>query len=123
MGEEGARLINEYVVERAVEEKLADPKVLVADTTAQEAAIPYPNEMGLMAGFIAGVGAASQKAGRVLKAFAKAASGKLKAAKRKAREYRLFAKTKEQKNKVMAESNCAPVPHVLAVSLPVQVAV
>lgn len=103
MGEEGARLINEYVVERAVEEKLADPKVLVADTTAQEAAIPYPNEMGLMACFIAAVGAASTKAGRVLKAFANAASGKLKAAKRKAREYRLFAKTKEQKDKVMAE--------------------
>jgi IS5 family transposase len=103
MGEEGARLINEYVVEQAVEEKLADPRVLVADTTAQEAAIPYPNEMGLMAGFIAAVGAASKKAGRAFKAFAKAASGKLKAAKRKTREYRLFAKTKEQKDKVMAE--------------------
>ena len=103
MGEEGARLINEYVVEQAVEEKLADPTVLVADTTAQEAAIPYPNEMGLMAAFIAAVGAASQKAGSVLKAFAKATSAKLKAAKQKAREYRLFAKTKEQKDKVMAE--------------------
>lgn len=73
MGEEGARLINEYVVERAVEEKLADPKVLVADTTAQEAAIPYPNEIGLMAVFIAAVSAASQKAGQALKKFAKAA--------------------------------------------------
>lgn len=38
MGEEGARLINEYAVEWAVEEHLADPKVVVADTTAQEAA-------------------------------------------------------------------------------------
>jgi hypothetical protein len=48
MGEEGVRFINEYAVEWAVEEKLADPKVLMADTTAQEAEAPYPNEMGLM---------------------------------------------------------------------------
>ena len=39
MGEEGVRLINEYAVGLAVEEKLADPKVVVADTTAQEAAM------------------------------------------------------------------------------------
>jgi hypothetical protein len=103
MGEEGARLINEYVVEQAVSEKLADPSVLVADMTAQEAAIPYPNEMGLMAGFIASVSAASQKAGQVLKQFAQAAGAKFTAARKKAREYRLFAKTKEQKDKVMEE--------------------
>src|SRR5450432_3103801 len=51
MGEEGTRLINEYVVGWAVEEKLADPKVLVADMTAQEAQIPHPNEMGLLSSF------------------------------------------------------------------------
>ena len=38
------RLINEYAVKWAVEEKRADPRVVVGDTTAQEAAIPYPNE-------------------------------------------------------------------------------
>jgi IS5 family transposase len=103
MGEEGVRLINEYVVEQAVSEKLADPSVLVADMTAQEAAIPYPNEMGLMAGFIAAVSAASQKAGEVLKQFAQAAGAKFTAARKKAREYRLFAKTKEQKDRVMEE--------------------
>jgi hypothetical protein len=103
MGEEGVRLINEYVVELAVEEGLADPTALVADTTAQEAAIPYPNEMGLMAGFIASVGAASKRAGKVLKDFARKVGGKLKAAQKKVREYRLFAKTKKQKDKVMLE--------------------
>jgi IS5 family transposase len=103
MGEEGARLINEYVVEQAVTEKLADPTVLVADTTAQEAAIPYPNEMGLMAGFIATVSAASQKAGRALKEFAKGAEATFREARQKVREYRLFAKSKEQKDKVMGE--------------------
>ena len=68
MGEEGVRLINEYAVGLAVEEKLADPKVVVADTTAQEAAIPWPNEMGLMASFFASVTAASKRGGSALKA-------------------------------------------------------
>ena len=103
MGEEGARLINEYVVEWAVEEELADPTVLVADTTAPEAAIPYPNEMGLMAGFIASVGSASKRAGQGLRDFARRVGGRLKAALKKAREYRLFAKTKKRKDKVMLE--------------------
>ena len=103
IGEEGARLINEYVVEWAVEEKLADPSLLVADTTAQEAAIPYPNEMGLMAAFIASVAAASKRAGKTLKHFAVKVGKKVKAAQQKVREYRLFAKTKEAKDKTMAE--------------------
>ena len=38
-------------VKWAVEEKLADPTVVVADTTAQEATIPYPNEMRLTISF------------------------------------------------------------------------
>jgi len=37
LGEDGTRRLNEYVVKWAVEEKLADPTVVVADTTAQEA--------------------------------------------------------------------------------------
>jgi len=103
MGEEGIRFINEYAVEWAVEEKLADPKVLVADTTAQEAAIPHPNEIGLMAGFLTTVAAASLPAGEVFKEFVQEAAPHLEAAKKTAREYRLFAKTKELKNKVMGQ--------------------
>jgi hypothetical protein len=103
MGEEGTRFINEYAVEWAVEEKLADPKVLVADTTAQEAAIPHPNEIGLMAGFLTTVAAASPAAGEVFKEFVQEAAPLLEAAKTTAREYRLFAKTKELKNKVMGQ--------------------
>lgn len=101
MGEEGVRFINEYAVEWAVAEKFADPKVLVADTTAQEAAIPHPNEMGLMSAFITTVAAASTPAGGEFKQFAEAVAPQLEAAKKTAREYRLFAKTKELKDKVM----------------------
>ena len=102
MGPEGMQLFNEYAVELAVEKGLADPSVMVADTTAQEAAIPHPNEMGLMAAFLAAVGAASQKAGGALQQFASKVDERLKAAKRKVREYRLFAKTKEAKDKLVA---------------------
>src|SRR6266852_3177166 len=105
MGEEGARFINEYAVEWAVEEKLADPKVLVADTTAQEADIPHPNEMGLMAAFVTAVAVASKRAGQALKQFAQRAGGKFQAAKEKVRNYRLFAKdkTKAAKNRMVAQ--------------------
>jgi molybdopterin converting factor small subunit len=103
MGEEGIKLINQYVVGLAVQKKLADATTVVADTTAQEAAIPHPNEMGLMAGFLTAVTAASQKVGGALKGFVHRTAAQFKAAKQKAREYRLFAKTKESKDRVMGQ--------------------
>ena len=105
LGEDGLKRLNEFAVKEAVSEGLADPRVLVADTTAQEAAIPYPNEMGLMATFLTGVCAASKRAGTALKEFAKKAAPLFETAKRKVREYRLFAqhKTKEIKNKMVAK--------------------
>lgn len=105
MGEEGLKLINEYAVKWAVEEKLADPSVAVADTTAQEAAIPYPNEMGLMSAFLTSVMAACKHAGRAFKRFASKVKTKVQAAREKVREYRLFAKDKSKaaKNKMVAQ--------------------
>ena len=103
MGEEGIKLINQYVVQMAVKQKLADPRTAVADTTAQEAAIPYPNEMGLMTGFLTSVAGAARKLGRGLKGFVEQTAGRFKAARQKAREYRLFAKTKESKDRVMSQ--------------------
>lgn len=103
LGEEGTRLLNEYVVKWAVKEKLTDPSVVVADTTAQEAAIPYPNEMGLMATFMTALAASSKKAGDILAEFGEKTASQFKTAKEKVRQYRLFAKTKEQKDKMVAE--------------------
>lgn len=105
MGEEGARFINEYAVQWAVEEKLADPSLLVADTTAQEATFPYPNEMGLMAAFLTAVTAACKKGGAALKDFVGKAATKLASASEKVRAYRLFAKTKTkaEKDRMTAE--------------------
>lgn len=103
MGEEGARLINEYVVHLAVDEKLADPEVVVGDTTAQEAAIPHPTEMGHMAAFMASVMLASKKAGRALREFAQKSAATFQLAKEKLRRHRLFAKTREARRKLLEE--------------------
>ena len=103
MGQEGIELVNEYVVGLAVKKKLADPATLVADTTAQEAAIPYPNEMGLMGSFLTAVIAAGKKVGRGLKGFIGKTAAQFEAGKQKLREYRLFAKTKEKKTRVMTQ--------------------
>ena len=103
MGEEGIALLNQCVVRLAVKEKLADPRTVVADTTAQEAAIPHPNEMGLMAGFLNSVASAGRKVGRTLKGFVETTAAQFKAARQKVREYRLFAKSKESKARMMKQ--------------------
>jgi hypothetical protein len=103
LGEDGVKLINQGVVEQAVKLGLADAKVAVADMTAQEATIPHPNEMGLMSAFLRSIEKTGRKAGGAFKRFLDKAKGKLKAAKEKVRQYRLFAKTKEAKDRVMEE--------------------
>jgi hypothetical protein len=91
LGEDGCRLINEAVVKQAVALGLADAKVAVADMTAQEAAIPYPNEMGLLGGFVRSIESAARKAGESFKDFLGKAHGKFRAAKEQVRKYRLLA--------------------------------
>ena len=103
MGEDGVRQINEFAVKWAVAEKLADPSVVVGDTTAQEAAIPYPNEMRLMAAFMSTAASASKRAGQVLRDFVKKAADKFQAAKKTMRQFRLFAKTKAERLSVMGQ--------------------
>lgn len=105
LGEDGVKLINEAIVEQAVALGLADTKVAVADMTAQEAAIPHPNEMGLLGGFVRSVEAAAGKVGKAFKGFLASARGKLRAAKEQVRKYRLFAKdkTKAGKDRLVAQ--------------------
>jgi hypothetical protein len=97
MGEEGMRLINESVVRLAVDRGLANPEVMVADTTAQEASTPYPNEMGLMSSFVRSVTSWTRRVGGVIRELGKRVAGKAAEAKTKLREYRLFAKTKPRR--------------------------
>jgi hypothetical protein len=109
MGEDGMRRLNEYVVTEAVEEKLADPTLLVADTTAQEAVIPYPNEMNLMATFLTAIAAASTTAGGALKAFGAAMAARFAAGRKRLREFRLFAKEKSKKVRMKLTSEMTNV--------------
>ena len=109
LGEDGMKRLNEYVVMEAVEEELADPKVLVADTTAQEAVIPYPNEMNLMTTFLTAIAAASSRAGGALKAFGTAMAARFAEGRKRLREFRLFAKDKAKKARMMLTSEMTDV--------------
>lgn len=103
LGEDGVRQVNEYAVKWAVAEKLAEPSVVVGDTTAQEAAIPHPNEMGHLAAFMASVATACGKAGSALRRFVQDGAATFQVAKEKLRRHRLFAKTREARLKLLGE--------------------
>ena len=103
LGEDGIALINDWVIKLAVVKKLANPKLLVADTTAQEAAISHPNEIGLMATFMTAIAVATKKAGGAFKDLASWVGEKLKSVKGKVRKYRFFSKSKEEKVKLTTE--------------------
>ena len=100
LGGDGVNGLNAEILKIAVNEGLADPSHLMSDTTAQEAKIPYPNEVGLMARYAQIVKKTVKMAG---KSFSKVRK-KIKKVETKikglVRCSHLFAKTKEQKRKV-----------------------
>jgi hypothetical protein len=51
MGPEGMDIFNKTFLSKAESLGILDPTRLMSDTTAQEAMIPYPNEVGLMKRF------------------------------------------------------------------------
>jgi hypothetical protein len=59
--------------------------------------------MGLLASFLNVLGTTSKQVGGTLKEFAKQVAGKLQKGKEMVRKYRLFAKTKEAKDKMTAQ--------------------
>ena len=100
LGPEGIDFINKQILTRAEKLGILDSSRMMSDTTAQEAMIPYPTEVGLMKRF-------TDLVARNLKAV----GGKFAAVKGKAKEIaskvkglvrgaHLFAKTKEEKRKV-----------------------
>lgn len=103
LGEDGVKLINEYVVQLAVDLGLADPRLAVADTTAQEAAISHPTEVGLLASFLASVVSNARTAGKKFKGFLAKVASKIKAGKKKVRAHHLFAKTPDARRRLLVE--------------------
>lgn len=99
LGPSGMATINQEVLELAKDIGFLDPKELMSDTTAQEAKIPYPTEVGLMSDF---VGRVKKQLGKVGKAFTKVKSKVkevLKKVKGLVRSYHLFSKDKKSKIK------------------------
>lgn len=103
MGEDGIKVINQHVVKLAVHEGRADPTEISADTTAQEAAIPHPNEMGLMAQFFSTVAKAVKRAGGAVKGTFARMVPLFEAAQKKLRSYRFFAKTRAERTTHLQE--------------------
>ena len=64
LGAEGLRRLNEFVVRMAHAEGFVDPSLCVADTTAQEAPMSYPTEVGLIGTFFKRVTCLGKKSGR-----------------------------------------------------------
>lgn len=100
LGPDGMDMINKVILLNAKNLGLLDPSRLMSDTTAQEAKIPYPNEVGLMKRFADLVTKNLKAVGgkfASLKSKAKEIASKVKGLVRRSH---LFAKTKEAKQKV-----------------------
>ena len=100
MGPVGMENINSQIMNIAAKEGFADPKEMMSDTTAQEAKIPYPNEVGLMSKYLNKVKNLVKKTGRKFSKAKKKIKEVMKEAKGLVRASHLFAKGKEQKKKV-----------------------
>lgn len=100
LGPGGMAEITKVVLRYAEKIGILDATSLMSDTTAQEAMIPYPTEVGLMKRFtdlvgknLKHVGTKFAKAKEVYKDMASTVKGLV-------RKSHLFAKTKEQKRKI-----------------------
>ena len=100
LGEEGLNEINVHVLGKAKENKFLDVKGLCSDTTAQEAKIPHPNEVGLMNSLAKSTEKAMGVLGRKAGSLKEKILSKIVTIKKLVRKYRLFAKTKEVRKEI-----------------------
>lgn len=101
LGPDGVSALTADLLRSANDLGFTDSKTLCADTTAQEASIPYPTEVGLMHSFSKTVQSILKtvKIGSVqLRDKAISTIGNIF---KKVRKYRLFAKTPDRKQRVM----------------------
>ena len=100
MGPDGMETCNKEILLHAQAIGILNPSKMMSDTTAQEAMIPYPNEVGLMKRFTDLVVGGLKKVGgkfAKIKSKVKEVATKVKGL---VRNSHLFAKTKEAKKKV-----------------------
>jgi hypothetical protein len=101
LGKQGVEEVNALIVKEAVRLGFGNPTVLSADTTVQELPIGYPNEPGILRGL-------AQRCGRALVNLKKKgveavqdSLDKVQSVLRGVKEYHLFAKGKEEKQRIL----------------------
>lgn len=99
LGSEGMELLNEKFLGKAQGMGLLDSKKLMSDTTAQEAMIPYPNEVGLMNRFSQLVSKGLKKVAGKFTEIKSKVKESVKKIKSLARNSHLFAKTQRAREK------------------------
>jgi hypothetical protein len=103
LGAAGKAAVNALVIKTAAQRKFTDSQTLSSDTTVQEPAIGYPNEPGILKGWAERIERALQKLrARGVKA-AKEGIGQAQEIYRRIKQHHLFATTKEEKQKILAE--------------------
>ena len=100
LGGEGMEELNKEILGLAKHHRLIDSKELMSDTTAQEAMIPYPNEVGLMNRYMDMVKSTVGKLGGKFREIQGTIKKTWSEVKGIVRNSHLFAKTKEEKRKV-----------------------
>jgi len=100
IGAKGVQEMEDYIISVARELGFADIRGLCADTTAQEAAIPYPTDVGMMGSFARSIAAAV----KTLKPRVNGLKTQIKKGVEKVaklvRSHRLFCKNNQQKTSV-----------------------
>src|SRR5690606_29193651 len=71
--------------------------MVVGDTTAQEAPMSYPTEVGLMAGFLRMVAKGCKGAGSAMRTVGRSINAQIEKGRRLVGQHRFFSKTKEER--------------------------
>ncbi len=105
LGVDGLEELNRLLIGKAQELDFTDGKTLSSDTTTQEARIPYPNEPGILRQLAQKVGRlckrAVKKGGETFKEVLERVTERVQEVLRRVKEYRLFAKGKEEKAELL----------------------
>jgi hypothetical protein len=97
MGPDGMKALNEFVLQGAQQAEFLNLDMVVGDTTAQEASMSYPTEVGLMAGFLRMASKACKRGGSGLRALGSGLKAQFQKGRRLVGKYRFFSKTKEER--------------------------
>jgi len=103
LGAAGKAAVNALLIKTAVQRQFTDGQILSSDTTVQEPAIGYPNEPGILKGWAERIARTLQKLKARGVAAAQEGIAQAQEVYRQVKQHHLFAKTKAEKHKLLAE--------------------